>query len=484
MSESTTAIAEKAPESNSRPLLTALPGSWPWAVGFLLSMSALGLSFYPALLVIIFLLARSYNKSRYDFIIQLTFFLGGYALIDGSVTLVNTSFVVFALGVLFSFLYRKDRFLKKALTAWVLYTAVLFVLALTSEETMSVQLRHFIGYSCFIYFIVPIALFAGKEFNFDTFLRTLLPYALTMCAFYILDAFVLSGWVLVPKSFMWSGNSTFYNLYCSPLSGWIVRKYPPGLYVLTLLLAPVARHYRLKWWQWALILFALGSTRTFTVISGMLLCYLLLRSGLRRLALYFAIGAVGCVAVYYIDGSLAYTDDDFRTVTPLRFYSSVNQIFDVTEAVDDEDLAEFGSGRIGQALPKLELLYNLGYEWRGFGFLDRNKTDNPKFIIENEYYRDQSESIEVATNIEITALQALINIGYIGLAVHILFLFYTCRLVWRFKQRLYYYAVVAAFLWFGMGGFEGLIYPMGLVTASFAFAITYLSGKDSIKNDA
>ncbi len=44
-----TAIAhtghDRADESR-KTLLTALPGSWPWAVGFLLSMSALGLKFY------------------------------------------------------------------------------------------------------------------------------------------------------------------------------------------------------------------------------------------------------------------------------------------------------------------------------------------------------------------------------------------------------------------------------------------------------
>ncbi|MDE6285717.1 MAG: hypothetical protein K2L99_01825, partial [Muribaculaceae bacterium] len=162
--------------------------------------------------------------------------------------------------------------------------------------------------------------------------------------------------------------------------------------------------------------------------------------------------------------------------SPLRIYSSVNQILDVTEAVDDEDLAECGSGRIGQAIPKLELLYSLGYQWKGLGFLS-DKTDDPKFIVENEYYLDKSESIEIATGIEITALQALITIGYIGLAAHVLFFAYLVWIVRKNRHKWYFYTVMVAFLWFGLGGFEGLIYPMGLELTALAFAVVLLSNK-------
>lgn len=205
--------------------------------------------------------------------------------------------------------------------------------------------------------------------------------------------------------------------------------------------------------------------------------FLLFQGGIKRMMMYALISIAAGTALYFIDGSMAYVDDDYRTVTPIRLYSSVNQILEVTEAVDDEDLAEFGSGRIAQAIPKLELLYNLGYEWRGFGFLDKSVTDNPKFIVENEYYLDQSESIEVATNIEITALQIIVTIGYIGLIAHILFYFYTWWVVRRLRHADYYLSVIISFVWFGLGGFEGLISFMGVITPAVALAVPLLCDK-------
>ncbi|MDE6042504.1 MAG: hypothetical protein K2G07_03035 [Muribaculaceae bacterium] len=462
---------------NRRPLLAAPKGSWPWAVAFLLSMSALGLLFYPALIVIFFILVNRYRNDRYHFVIQITILLGGYALIEPSVTGYNMAYLAFALGVACMLLLRKTGIFKKAVVAWVACSAVFFILAILSEEPVMKQYGSLICYCTFIYFTVPVATFAGKEFDYDRFVRTLLPYALTLCIFYILDAFVLSGWVLIPRSHVPGGGFTaFYDLGWAPLSGAVIRKYPPGLYILTLLLYPLARRYRLPLWQWGVILLGMLSTQTFTFISGLLIVYVLLQATWKRIILYVVLGTAGSVALYFIDGSMAYTNDELRQESPLRIYTSVNQILDLTEAMDDEDLAEFGSGRIGQAIPKLELLYNLGYQWKGLGFLSEN-TDNPKFIVENDYYLDQSEAIEVATGIEITALQALITIGYIGLAAHILFFAYLVRIVFRCRYRGYFISVICAFLWFGLGGFEGLIFPMGLELSGLAFAVVLLSNK-------
>ncbi len=476
-----TAIAhtghDRADESR-KTLLTALPGSWPWAVGFLLSMSALGLKFYPALLPIIFIMARSFVNNRYDFLIQLTLFLGGYALITPEITLIHTGWLAFALGIFFMLILRKDKRLRLIIAAWGMYFLLLAFLALTSEESMRIQMRALVAYSTFIYFLVPIALFAGQKFSYDSFVRAIFPYALTLCAFYIIDSYVLCGWVLVPRSHLWDGmTSTFDSLCWMPFSGSFVRKYPPGLYFLTFLILPLARQYRITLWQWAIILLALAATQTFTFVSGLVVVFLLFQGGIKRMMMYALISIAAGTALYFIDGSMAYVDDDYRTVTPIRLYSSVNQILEVTEAVDDEDLAEFGSGRIAQAIPKLELLYNLGYEWRGFGFLDKSVTDNPKFIVENEYYLDQSESIEVATNIEITALQIIVTIGYIGLIAHILFYFYTWWAVRRLRHADYYLSVIISFVWFGLGGFEGLISFMGVITPAVALAVPLLCDK-------
>ncbi|MDE6108869.1 MAG: hypothetical protein K2F72_01115, partial [Muribaculaceae bacterium] len=389
----------------------------------------------------------------------------------------NTAYLAFALGVVFMILLRKKGTFKKAVMAWLAYTAVLVGIAFASDETIKIQIANLICYSTFIYFTVPLACFAARDFDYDDFVSAVLPYALILCVFYILDAFVLSGWILIPRSHMWEGSTTaFYDLGWLPLSGKIIRKYPPGLYILTLLLYPLARKYRLHLWQWGIILAGLASTQTFTFISGLVIIYVFLQASWKRIILYSVIGVGAGVAIYYIDGSMSFTNDDHFRESPLRIYSSVNQILDVTEAVDDEDLAEFGSGRIGQAIPKLELLYSLGYQWKGLGFLS-DKTDDPKFIVENEYYLDKSESIEIATGIEITALQALITIGYIGLAAHVLFFAYLVWIVRKNRHKGYFYTVMVAFLWFGLGGFEGLIYPMGLELTALAFAVVLLSNK-------
>ena len=45
MVEATAAAPASTVPDKSRPYLTALPGTWPWAVAYLLSLSALGLKF-------------------------------------------------------------------------------------------------------------------------------------------------------------------------------------------------------------------------------------------------------------------------------------------------------------------------------------------------------------------------------------------------------------------------------------------------------
>ncbi|MDE6285716.1 MAG: hypothetical protein K2L99_01820, partial [Muribaculaceae bacterium] len=299
------AISAEAPKGlkERRPLLAAPRGSWPWAVGFLLSMSALGLLFYPAVAAIFFIMAGTYRRNRYEFAIQLTILLGGYALIEPSVTVYNTAYLTFALGVVVMILLRKKGTFKKAVMAWLAYTAVLVGIAFASDETIKIQIANLICYSTFIYFTVPLACFAARDFDYDDFVSAVLPYALILCVFYILDAFVLSGWILIPRSHMWEGSTTaFYDLGWLPLSGKIIRKYPPGLYILTLLLYPLARKYRLHLWQWGIILAGMASTQTFTFISGLVIIYVFLQASWKRIILYSVIGVGAGVAIYYIDG--------------------------------------------------------------------------------------------------------------------------------------------------------------------------------------
>lgn len=476
-----TPISESTEHRPHKVLLTSSRESWTTALVFLLSLSALGLRFYPALLPIVVLMFRTYVRDRYAFLFQLTLLLGGYALTDPTVTIVGLSRVAFVLSLGLMLIVRKDSVTKRLTIAWGIYFAILLAFAFVSEEALRIQFPSLMGYASFIYIFVPLAVFANRRFSYDSFVRGAWPYAFILCVFYILDAYVLCGFVLIPRSHMWVGDTMFYDLYWAPLSGSFVRKYPPGLYFLVLLVLPLAREYRLRWWQWAVLAVALLSTQTFTFISGVTGVFLVMQNGFRKVAMFVLLGLAGGVALYFIDGTMEYTDpNELEKRTPLRIKSSVDQILDLTEAVDDEDIAEFGSGRLAQAIPKLELLYQLGLEWRGLGFLNRFETENPKFIIENEYYKDKEESIEVATNIEIVVLQIIVTIGYLGLIAHILFLAYSWWAVRKLRHAKYYLTVLLLFIWFGMAGFEGLIYFMGVQMAALACAVPLLQHRTEL----
>lgn len=51
----------------------------------------------------------------------------------------------------------------------------------------------------FVFFIIPIVAFSRKEFRLIDFWNSLMPYVLLACIFYIIDAFIFSGNVLMPE---------------------------------------------------------------------------------------------------------------------------------------------------------------------------------------------------------------------------------------------------------------------------------------------
>ena len=80
-------------------------------------------------------------------------------------------------------------------------------------------------------------------------------------------------------------------------------------------------------------------------------------------------------------------------------------------------------------------------EWTGFGFLDRFRTTNQKYIIENELYIDVSNSEEVAVGVEVIVFEIILTIGYIGLIIHILFYVYLWWIIRKFKFSGYFLSV-------------------------------------------
>lgn len=466
---------EKTPEV--RPSRRYLDLSWSnvrWPLFFLLSMSLTGLHFPLGYLFVAIILINRFREDKYDFIIMLTLFLGGYGM-TGYDTFgpIKMGYVALFVSVVPIFFYRKTDIVRKAYIGWLLYLAGILILASFSEESMSVQLRTIRNYLTFIYFLIPLVVFSGMEFDFDKFTAKLFPFALIICTFYIIDGFLLSGFVLLPRTpyLGQEADSTFFKPLIHPDGSIFVRKYPQGLYLLLLCVYPLAKTYKLRWWQWLLFIGALAACRTFTVILGFIIGYLVCVLTWRSLLRYTLIGAGVIVALYYIDGFLP-ANNDYESA--LRIKSSVDQVIELGEIQDDVDLAEFGSGRFGQMLPKLEMVSDYGKQWIGLGFLHAELTTNTKYILINEYYTDAEKREETAVGVEIEPVQVYINMGYLGLVLYFAYFIAMYVIVRRKRYSLYFLSVLVMSFVDGLGAYGGLTVPMGLLLCALCFAVVVM----------
>lgn len=455
---------------------------WLMPLLFLLSMSLMGLMFPLGYLFVPFILISRYRKDKYDFIIMLTLFLGGYGLIGERNLPFKTEDVALLVSFITIFVYRKNGILTKALAAFFLYVLAIFLIAKCSDESMLVQIRTMRNYWGFVYFMVPLLVFANQKFDIKIFFRKLFPYVLILCSFYVIDGFILCGHILLPNTYIWGENavSTFYSPIMHPFSFHIARKYPPGLYLMTLCVLPICKYYKLTKYQWAVVLLALAASQTFTVISGFIVCYVLMQGKAKQLTKYLLMALVAIFCLYFVDGTLPTSKENNEST--LRIKSSIDQFTALYNATDDEDISEFGSGRFAQVMPKFELMYNMHKEWVGLGFLHAELTKRSKYQITNEYYFDNTRSDEVATGIEIIPLQVIISIGYIGLLIHVLFFAYTYFLVRRLEYSNIYLSVLLIFSWFGLGGFSGLILFPSLALVGLTFAVVLLHNKSNEYN--
>lgn len=449
---------------------------WMVALAFLLSMSMTGLQFPLGYLLLAVILINRFIKDRYDFLIQITLFFGGYALIGEEDFPVKPEDIALGISVIGLFLYRKNTILKKITIAMLLYAAIIFLLALTSEETMVIQIRRMRTYLTYFYLFIPLLVFANKDFDVQVFFKKLFPYALILCCFYIIDGFILSGYVLLPNTFLWTEDrmapkvmSSIYNLICAPFSGYFPRKYPPGLFITALCLFPVLKYYKLSWKQWTVLVLALFAARTMTIIGGLIISTLIFQGHTKKMLKYTLIAVIVVASVYFIDRA---------TGGFLRVESTIEQFLSLEVAQDDEDVSEFGSGRIAQTIPKFEVLYDLDREWVGLGFIHPQLTTNPKFWIKNELYSNLEYAEEVATNIEIGPLQVIMDIGYIGLIAHFVFFIYIYFLIRKQRYANYYLTVLIVNFLFGLGGFAGWYQPQGLLLISLSLAVVLLANKN------
>lgn len=453
---------------------------WKWPLLFMLCMSALGLKFPLAYLLIPAILINRFRNDRHDFIIMLTILFGEYALTDNETFGFSAYYIAFLLSLVGLFIYRKNGITKRIVGAWCVYVGGIFVFAMMSEERLYIQLGPIIRYLSIIYFIVPMMVFSGRKFDIQVFFRRLMPYCLLMCMWYVLDGFIVNGWLFVPNTLISNDFKSRFYLPIIYSFGSFPRKYPPGLYLLVLAIYPIAKYYKLNLWQWLLVFGAMCACRTFTIISGFIVTYTFLRMERRNFLKYVAAGVGIFTILYFIDGLLPHNAEGHST---MRIESSINQMLILKNMDDEEELAKLGTGRMAQVLPKMELLYELDREWIGFGFLHEELTTNPKYIIENPFYIEGTIKEEVATAVEVAPIQHILYMGYLGLFLVILFYGYLCMTVRDVTEHRYFYSAVFCFIWFGISGFSGLVSYPSLLLIGLSLAVILLDQKQSEKSD-
>lgn len=452
-----------------------------WPLGFMLSVSLLGLHFYPALLIILAILLNRWRQNRYDFAIMTFIFFGSYGLTRDSVIGIK----LYDLGLMASLfclvIIRKPPVIAKAVALWIMLVLMMFLIARQSWESMGVQIYTMRGYWGFIAFAIPLAAFGNHKFDADTFFRRMMVYVLLMCIFYIIDAFILKGTLLIAGNFRWDmRTSLFYKPLIEPFAFKIMRIYPYGLYIAALAIIPIARLYRLKAWMWGLIVLASIATLTFTYIIALCACLILFQPS-RKLILKVAGSIAGILVLAYVaDCFLPMRSTEVGEMSTLRIKSSVDQIGALTKAVDDEDVAQFASGRLAQAMPKVELIEFYNKEAVGLGFIHPELTKSVKFIVTNEYYTDVSRSEEVATAVEVAPVQVYIHMGWIGLIGLNLFFLGIYLIIRKLRYSSVYLAALLYCFILGLGGFASLATYQGVSIIGVAFAIVVLANRPSL----
>lgn len=426
------------------PYFAAPAKQWWWAAGYLLCLSLAGLKFYPALLVAGVMLFMQWKKNRYFFLVELIILCTGSGFLTYSYPIKACDFA-FPVAIIGMLIYRRNRMVRNVTLAMLGYFAVLFLLALSSVEPMRNQLSMIRYYLLIISFYIPLVTFADREFDFREMIRVVILHSLVICIFFVIDTFVFTGFILTPGSSSW-GESTF--TYPIVFTWSLTRHYPPGLYWLLLLIIPLNfKWVRLQWYWWVIFILCLISSRTNSLLFALVGCVVLFRPNVKQIYKYIGIAVIALAGLYFVDRA---TGDNLRLARNIDSFAMLNN------PTSKEEVADFGSGRVAQIIPKVELLYDLDREWLGFGFLNREKTTNPIFQIENQYYSDISKSEETATGVEVTEIQTLLDVGYIGLFVQMLFYIGVYFYIRKLRYSNFYLCLLVGFELLGVGGFAGL----------------------------
>lgn len=452
------------------------PNGWKGPLLFMLSMAAVGLCFYPAWLVVIAMMLHRFKTDRYEALIMLIIALGGYGFREGPTTI--ECCIIFAVATPLLFLLKKTSVTKKTVIIWGIYALGCLFFALKSLESLPGQAMMLMWYLSFIFFLIPLWMFAGTSFSMEDFFNRLYPFAIIYCVFYCIDGLILKGPVFLPAIQPFIGAHPFWSLYMAPFSTHPVRIYPPGFYLGLMLIYPLVRTHKLHWWEWVLIIVALIITKTFSLMSAVLLGFIICQKGFSKTSRYLVLGAGLLTVTYAVDISISDLSDlTSGDGSKLRVASTINQFVLFDSAQDAEDLAEFGTGRMAQVIPKVEYLYDMGLEWTGFGFLHPFKSDNPVFMITNDLYSDIEQSEESVAAVEVIPVQVFLNMGYLGVIWHTLFLLGLVLVIRKLPDAKYFWTLMAIFIWLGIAGFCGMVQVQGQMVVSTAFAMVILQDK-------
>lgn len=458
-----------------------------WPVLFMLSLSMIGLDFPLGLLFCPLVMFNRFRYDRYDFLLQLSIFLGGFSMITSANIYFSLIHLTFLLGLVAALTMKKAPILKKVLTLICVYTLGILFFVFKSDESFLVQLTGIESYLSIIYVFVPFMVFSGREFDIERFFRQLMIYAFIFCGFYILDSAVMGGMFFIPNDpslATYGIESHFWAPYIKILSFEFPRRWPPGLFILMLTVYPITRIYKLNKWQWALIIGAMLVCRTFTFTIAFVVGYMLCRATARQVVFYCAAFVVAVFALYQLDSTLGEVtvegaDGIESKQSALRVKSSIDQLL-FFDSADEETLASIGTGRGAQIIPKMELLFNLDREWIGFGFLSRTDTKSTKYIIDNELYVNPEFETEVATGVESVPFQIILDIGIIGLIFHVIVFAWLWLIVRRLPHQLFFLSTILLFAAIGFSGLHGLIRYDTLILTGLAWAAVVLSCKRTL----
>ncbi len=422
-------------------------GEWLRAMAFLLSMSLYGLQFYPALILIVLFLINHWRHDRYFFLVEFFVFVMLSGIVhDLEAIPFRISDIALGFGLIAMLFYRKTGMIRKVTYLTWAYFAMLVAMAVISPEPLKGQISQMRYYLLIVTYFIPLFTFANRpNFDFQRFIHVMVLFVLGICLLYAVDTFIISGGVLCPGAIPYS-ESTLWEPLLRPFA--FPRHYPIGMYWIFVILIPIThRTLRLRWYYWVIILLAVASTRTNSLYMALIVCWVLFRTRWIQIIPYCIAGIATIALMYQVD---EWTDGQLRVV------STFEQFTDFNKMTSDEDIAQLGTGRLAQFIPKFDMLMSQHREATGFGFIHPD-TENVKYQLSNDLYVDIEKSQEsVSKGVEVTQLQTLLTIGYVGLILQMAYYFGLYFVIRRLKYSIYYLCLLVGMNVLGVGGFAGL----------------------------